>query len=249
VHYNAPDWISSSVDALLQSDTPVEVWVIDNGPAGALPALDQRVHVKRMSKNVGYAGAANVALRQWLTGTAPFCIIGSHDLHVDADCVSKLLEAAVGAPTFGILAPAIPTNVRGPTLGTAGDIESTLLRRHCIAGIGLFDSIFHSYCEDNELCARAIRHGWQVGTVTTAHARGLGTRHGRRRALNKQKNRLLLAWRIAGAKGVAIEYGRCVRLLAYALVRKRTELAGAVAALTVGTVRLARGIVTRPARS
>ena len=256
VHYDAPDWLSSAVETIVRSDREVDVWVLDNGPPGALAPLGPGLHVERMPRNLGYAGAANVALRRWLSGTAPFCVIGSHDLHVEPDCFSKLLAAANASPEFGILAPHVPTNFRHETVETLGDIEVTtmvsgtcmLLRRECMTEIGLFDAGFHSYCEDNELCARASRHGWKVGTVTNAQARGLGTRDGRRREMSKQKNRLLLAWRVGGARAVAVEYGRLLRVLAYAVLRKPRTLPGALAALTVGSFRLVRGMATNPAR-
>jgi hypothetical protein len=192
VHWNAPDWVSSATASILASDIDVQVHVVDNGPPEASDrlVLDPRVAVLEPGRNGGYSAGANVAVLHWRTGSAEWCVIGSHDLHVEPDTLRRLLEAGRAAPQVGILGPNVATNNAGRSLGTVDGIEERtavsgtclLLRRSCIDSIGGFDEDFGSYGEDNELCERARAAGWQVGRVLDAQARGLGSRVARRDA-------------------------------------------------------------------
>ena len=178
VHYNAPDWVESSVASILASSgvTP-RVLVVDN--SGNAPDLG--VEVVRPHQNLGYSGGANVGLRGWLHQTdADFCLAASHDLHVTPATLSRLVEVASGDPTIGLLGPAV--NFPRPPIHCAGYQETgfvsgqcMLLRRSCVEQIGLFDEAFGSYTEDRDLSWRATASGWKVGVAGGAEARGLGS--------------------------------------------------------------------------
>lgn len=182
VHYNAPEWVRSACDSILRSDIPVALTIVDN--SGNLTGPDSRVRVIRPEKNTGYAGGANVAIRDWLTSNSDFCVIGSHDLHLDEAALRLMMEAMRAQPALGIL---------GPKLGRDGTLPEPefgleevqwvsgtclMMRRACIAQVGPLDERYISYAEDFDLCVRAGDHGWNVGLVREAVGHGLGTAHG-----------------------------------------------------------------------
>lgn len=218
VHWNAPEWVSSAAISILASDIPVAVTVVDNGPASATAAMDLPSEVRIISTggNRGYAGGANVALRDWLPTGADWCVIGAHDLHVESSDLRRMLTAAWVAPSFGILGPDTREHggrsyYAGKHLGYSEGIEERsvmsgtclLLRRSCILQIGLLDEQFGSYGEDDELCHRARRYGWKVGRVSGTRAHGLGTKASNRREL-VVRNRVLLQIKLTGKRSAGI---------------------------------------------
>ena len=90
--------------------------VVDNGQTSG-PALrdllPSDVVVLSTGANVGYTGAAKIAVDHWLTtDSTPTCVIGSHDLHVDPDCLATLVaavaeEQGAGETRLALVAPAI----------------------------------------------------------------------------------------------------------------------------------------------
>ena len=101
VHWNAPEWCGSAARSLLASEgVVVDLTVVDNGQSGG-PALDDllpdRVRVLRTPSNVGYAGAANIGLSDWLSHSpaSDFCVVGSHDLHVEPTTLARLVDDAM----------------------------------------------------------------------------------------------------------------------------------------------------------
>ena len=253
VHFEAPDWCRSAVGTVLGSDVPVAVTVVNNG--GELD-LDPAVTVVDADRNGGYAGGANIALRRWLEGEAPYCVIASHDLHVEPDTLRLLVAAADRAPTFGILGPATTNWAGQPFDGDENGVEARtgmsgtclLLRRECITDIGLFDPTFRSYGEDDEICVRAWAHGWKVGRVPEARAEGRGTSDSAYRELNSLANRPLLAMRQHGLKAGLRKFARQVVDL---LTGKplRVSRAVYVRGLVIGLGRLLKGLVRQPPRA
>jgi hypothetical protein len=209
IHWNAPDWVQAASDTILGSDIDVAVTVVDNGPASATAELnlDPRVTVVSTDTNLGYAGGANVGLRDWLAAEphSDWCVVAAHDLHVEPDTLRRLLEAGGRSPGFGILGPATTTNYAGTRLAEHDGIEERdamsgtclLIRRECVEEVGLFDEAFGSYAEDKELCYRARALGWKVGRVPDARAEGLGTRSPDRTALLAGNN-VLFELRVNG---------------------------------------------------
>jgi GT2 family glycosyltransferase len=211
VHWNAPDWLPRSIDTILSSDTPVDVFVIDNGPPAATRSLMLPEQVKLIPalENKGYAGGANMGLRIWLNGDSPYCIVGAHDLHVEPATVRLLVEAADTHPDFGIIGPDVERGGRGALLGMSGVLEERvwisgtcmLLRRECIESIGLFDELLHSYAEDEEICLRASLHDFKVGILPRVKAHGLGSRSPQAQQM-WMANRIVLAARYRGLGSV-----------------------------------------------
>jgi GT2 family glycosyltransferase len=229
IHWNAPEWVAEACKSIQHSDIPVSLTVVDNGPRAATArlALPPNVRLLQSGGNLGFAGGANVALRDWLEGSCRWCLIGAHDLQTSPSDLRLMVEAGDRAPSFGILGPGTTTDYyAGHYLGwTAGIQERTvmngtclLLRRECILDVGLFDPQFGSYGEDDELCFRARSRGWKVGRVPGTGAHGLGSAADNRTAL-RMRNLVMLAIKTSGRRaGVRMLFGHA-RILGLATLR------------------------------
>ncbi|MGH9228130.1 MAG: glycosyltransferase family 2 protein [Acidimicrobiales bacterium] len=256
VHHDAPDWVRSSVASILRSDTPVAVTVVDNGPPQDL-GLPAEVRVLATGRNTGYAGAANAAITDWLSGDAAYAVVGAHDLHVEPDTLRALVDAAESEPRAGVVAPTLSTNAVGQAVGTQGALDlrawvsgtCLLLRRSCIEAVGGFDELFGSYGEDDELCWRVRRAGWLVARVPGATGHGLGSGAGRRRRRLQYRNFVLLAYRTRGLRGALRIQAGHVHMTAIALGRRDwPEVRDRVDGMAVGTVKVARAVRGRRRR-
>jgi GT2 family glycosyltransferase len=201
VHWNAVDWCRQSVESIGRSDgVDVRIHVVDNGATGGAPlaaALPAGVDVITAVENLGYAGAANLALTRALGAAEPadFVAIAAHDALVTPDTIRQCCDAAGDDTTIGIVGPVItaPATIAGGRWrGWRGAGISTwdatkpfeerdwisgtflIIRRECIAGVGGLDASLGSYVEDVEYCLRAHDAGWRVGIATAARAAGIG---------------------------------------------------------------------------
>lgn len=201
VHYRAPDWCRSSVAALAGSvGACLDVTVVDNsGELAGGPALPPgAARVLAAGGNVGYAGGANLGLRDALRRhpAATHVAVCSHDFHPEPDCFVRLVEAARDDSSLGVVAPRLTdpkpsigawfdgrrsTNVEprddSPAVSDADWVSGTcmVIRSDVLRSIGGFDEGFGSYVEDVDLCLRVRAAGWRVATVVAAAGRGLGS--------------------------------------------------------------------------
>lgn len=206
VHWNAPEWVRSSVRSIHASDIPTRVVVISNSGQVDVPGAE----VVDPGINLGYAGGANVGLREWLTTSEPYCVVGSHDVHVEPDTLRLLVSAAENNADAGLVGPRFTeAAVNTRALAVRGGIEERpwlsgtliLFRRECIDAAGMFDKDLHSYGEDVELGYRVRDSGWRVIAVTDATAKGIGSASlGFRRKM--YENDLLIRAKRRGLNGV-----------------------------------------------
>jgi N-acetylglucosaminyl-diphospho-decaprenol L-rhamnosyltransferase len=201
VHWNRPNECAATVRAFIGQAVPLKVTVIDNdSAAGACDALIAQTAASaefiRLDQNKGWGPAINVALRKWLgSGRNAYCLISAHDAAPSADCVALLVAAMDRDPRIGIACPQYPdesvphfSSVRGVQLkqgvalarGAAQDVDvphGTLMivRRECLAEIGLFDERYFAYGDEHELGARAVRRGWKVALIWGALVTNPGT--------------------------------------------------------------------------
>jgi N-acetylglucosaminyl-diphospho-decaprenol L-rhamnosyltransferase len=184
VHWNAPDWVRGATDSLLTSVPAVAVAVVNNGPPQASLSLDPRVRIIETGQNLGFAGGANRAIDDWMGTEKPYCVIGSHDSHVEPHTLRSLVEAANRHPDLGIVGTVSNPGGYGDVLEDRGDVlvrtwasgSMLLLRRDCIAEVGGFDEAYGSYTEDLDLGLRVTDHPrWRVGQALHAPVKGLGS--------------------------------------------------------------------------
>ena len=176
IHWQAPRWCVQTAQSLARSTRQVRVTIIDNGGLDdkAISELPQATTIVLTPDNVGYAGAANRALADWLAGEDEFAVIACHDVVVSPDALDAL-SAAMAMPDVGIVGIGAggPQPARSPSRNSDIEVASVswvsgscmYLRRSCVLDIGPVDELFGSYLEDVDLCFRAVDRGWCVVSI------------------------------------------------------------------------------------
>lgn len=201
VHWNQPQACAATVQALLDQKVALHTTVIDNHSDPAAYAqlqtnLERWVEVVRLEENRGWGGALNVLLRRWLSEeNEPYCLISAHDAMPEADCLRLLIETLDGDPRIGIACPQyaepyvvrlsrrrgiFPETVAPQAIGAAQKVDAPhgtlmIVRRECLAEIGLFDERYFAYGDEHDLGLRARRHDWKVVMVWGAIVTNPGT--------------------------------------------------------------------------
>lgn len=200
VHWNRPRECLATVNAFRAQGVSRVVVVDNHSTPEALreleAGLDPTVQIMPLPENRGWGPALNVALAKWLeTGRDPFCLISAHDAVLETDCVALLIQAAQSDQRIGVACPQYP-DATVPRLsarrgvaqdfgqalarGTAQTVDVPhgtlmLVRRECLAEIGMFDERYFAYGDEHELGARATRRGWKVVLVWGAVVINPGT--------------------------------------------------------------------------
>jgi GT2 family glycosyltransferase len=189
---------------------PADALVICNGveppfPAGRFP----RARFLRLSKNIGFAGAAALGLARVQT---PFAALINDDCRLPADWASRLLArmeseprlaAAAGvtvtpagriqvaAVTFNGLWEAVesPDLLEQPLL----NFTAVLLRMDAVRAVGGIEARFFAYYEDVDLCLRLKQRGFLLTVDPDLRVVHQGSQSaptlGRRRAYLLLRNR------------------------------------------------------------
>ena len=201
VHYEAAEWCQDTVTSLSNSTIPTRITVVDNGGLESIRGAS----LLSTGSNLGFTGAANLAIECWLETGEDLVVITSHDLRVEPDCLEEMVSCARDNATTGILGPDLGLNLPGDDLATYGDAISAsphsgsqlerrpmltacerrswvsgsclMIRRECIELIGGFDERFGSYSEDVDIGIRANKRGWDVVCVAGARGSTKGSAH------------------------------------------------------------------------
>lgn len=200
VHWNRPDECITTAHRL-RAQAVSRIVVIDNGSTDESRRLlhagiGDNTEILELPENKGWGAALNIALADWLkTGSDPFCLIGAHDAEPADDCVRLLVEAMQRDSRLGIVCPqycdptmpwfsclhgvrerqGVPSQIGNVQLVDVPHGTLMLVRRDCLAQIGLFDERYFAYGDEHELGLRARRHGWKVGLVWGAVVTNRGT--------------------------------------------------------------------------
>lgn len=190
VHYGDPALTDRAVLSLLESRPgPSRVIVVDNGPTPFIGAAHDRVRVERPGRNLGFAGAVNLAIKQEPSASGFWLL--NNDAVASSDAFSSLLEAAEhhpealissvitgpGGETWFERASYLPwrMHTRHESARCQGryDVQrarswrrvpylpgtSLLVPRVIIERIGVLDASFFLYGEDVDYCIRALDAG------------------------------------------------------------------------------------------
>jgi GT2 family glycosyltransferase len=161
----------------------VRAVVVDNasqdGGAEIARAARPGVEILVQKVNGGFGRGNNAGLRRVRT---EFAVIVNPDLTLADDTLSLCIAAADANPRAAILGAdeAMSVGIAGefrPAAAVSGSFM--VLRMAAMDAIGLFDENIFMYFEDDDLCLRARRAGWEVGHVAgarVAHVRGGSTR-------------------------------------------------------------------------
>ncbi|HEX3817352.1 MAG TPA: glycosyltransferase [Chthoniobacterales bacterium] len=201
VHWNQPQACAATVQALLAQKVVLHTTVIDNHSEPAAYAelqnsLDRWVEIVRLEENRGWGGALNILLRRWLSEESePYCLISAHDAMPEAGCLRLLIDALDADSRIGIGCPQyaepyvvrlssrrgiFPETVAPQEVGTVQEVDAPhgtlmIVRRECLAEIGLFDERYFAYGDEHDLGVRAARRGWKVVMVWGAVVTNPGT--------------------------------------------------------------------------
>lgn len=231
IHWNEPGWCARTVDSLRRAGGDVNV--IDNNSA-KVPTVP--VPVIELPENVGYTGAANVALDRF---AGEFVVICAHDAEVAEDTLALML-AAMEDPSVGAVGPNImrPDGTYDNAIAAIEDREwldgtCVMLRRACVEDVGRFDDDYGSYWEDVDYGYRIRQAGWRAVRVRNARARGHGTGGGVRSVALRKANAVVFAAKHGGPGAVRRAYIGLAKQAVHAVVRLRKDD-------TVATARAAR---------
>jgi N-acetylglucosaminyl-diphospho-decaprenol L-rhamnosyltransferase len=191
VHWNRPRECAATIRSFAAQLSDVRILVLDNNSSTAnYEALrqetDPSIEILRLEKNKGWGPALNLALRKWLNDeTGSYCFVSAHDAEPGPDCLPRLLNAMETDPQLGIACPQYLDRIvphlsalhgvaqRNAAPPRSSDVQIVdvphgtlmVMRRECLAEIGLFDERYFAYGDEHELGVRARRHSWKVGLV------------------------------------------------------------------------------------
>lgn len=106
VNFNAGPLLSKAVESVLSSSTTVEVFVSDNGstdgsllPLRGLVGVDTRLRIFENRRNLGFACANNIALKQ---AQGEYILLLNPDAVIEPDTLARMLEAFAAYPETGM---------------------------------------------------------------------------------------------------------------------------------------------------
>ena len=192
VTFNGMRWYDRCLGSLLESETPVDIIVIDNastdGSVAYIKAHFPEVCLIESHENLGFAKANNIGIRKALDEEADYVFLLNQDAWVEKDTISKLVQTFDDNENVGIAAP---IHLNGSKSGldynfavnVGRDFVSDaymkslksyyemqfvcaaawLVSRKCIDDVGGFDtSLFKHYAEDDNYCQRVLFHGYKI---------------------------------------------------------------------------------------
>jgi N-acetylglucosaminyl-diphospho-decaprenol L-rhamnosyltransferase len=180
-------------------DPGTVVLVHNQAVAGeAPPPAPAGMKVLQTERNLGYAGGMNRGIAMQLGRGAENLLLLTHDARLRQGALGALVGALEADPGVGICGPVLlftgteeAFSYGGETTAGGGNVHrhvrpagdgagiaacdwidggTMLVRRAVLERVGAFDERFWGYCEDADLCARALRAGFGVGVVLAATA-------------------------------------------------------------------------------
>lgn len=102
VNWNGRKYLADAISSIRRSTIPVAICVVDNastdGSASYLCEAHPDVVVVALDSNAGYAGGANIGLRQ---GSAPYAFVMNPDVIIKPDHLQQLAERLDADPAIG----------------------------------------------------------------------------------------------------------------------------------------------------
>jgi GT2 family glycosyltransferase len=199
VNYRTPDTTAAAVASLAASHRAVDdIIVVDNGSEDGGCAMRARLPAGRVlatTRNLGFAGGANVGVRAAIERGAAHVLLVNSDATVTATCVAVLERAVATDDAVGIAGPLLLRSPSDPVVVSAGirvayggvRVRETtrvpaeavrrvdavsgavmLVARRVFERAGLFAEDYFFSFEDVDLALRARRAG--LAAVVTSDA-------------------------------------------------------------------------------
>jgi len=188
--YHGRPWIQACLRSVLDScDVSLRVVVFDNASKDGTREIVARefpeVELVTSPSNVGFARANNRIIRRAISRGDDYVFLLNEDARVEPDTIAALIRVAE-KHDVAILSPlqydyqgerfesdfeSLLRHERPGKLWEKAEFVPTnriigaavLLRLDVIRRIGLFDPIYFIYAEEEDLCRRALSHGYRVG--------------------------------------------------------------------------------------
>jgi GT2 family glycosyltransferase len=147
-----------------------------------------RAKLVKNSKNIGYGRANNIALREVKT---EFSLLLNVDASIEEACIDKVVGLLKQNSEVAISCPIIYSTqfdegflkIKKNRHYSEDDNfyynqfvtgAAMFLNMHKMKKIGFFDERFFLYCEDNEICKRAIKMGYKTAIIKNIKCYHLG---------------------------------------------------------------------------
>ena len=155
IHWRAPTWCYETVSSLLRSHhVRLNVVVLDNS-SDEMPYRDNRIEVVPLNENLGYTGAANIAIQRFVDGHERYLILCSHDLDVPPDALWRMTSVFRAEPSIKVLglgheSESVPVRPGAILLKERYFVGGSCMvtEREAVIKIGLLPVGFGSYVED-----------------------------------------------------------------------------------------------------
>lgn len=197
VTFNSIKWIDECLNSLETSRTLVIDNASTDSTVNHIRKNYPEVIVIQNKTNIGFGQANNIGIQKALSEGAEYVFLLNQDAYSVNDCMEKLIEVHQSNPEYGILSP-IHLNGDGTNLdwnfseymkgissgnllfdllsGSVKEVYSLpfvnaaawLIPKSTIERVGLFDSMFFHYGEDENYCQRVRAYDLQVGVVPSA---------------------------------------------------------------------------------
>ncbi len=198
VSYNAVDWIRICLDSIAADpDCRKEVFVVDNASTDGSVALLERnypwIHLLANGENRGFAAANNQVLPLC---RGKFIFFLNPDTKVGDGALKKLISFMEAKPSIGLAGSRLLSPDEKPQesfsyrypgqsytttelTGLPGSIAwvlgaSMMARAEVLRKVGAFDEKFFLYGEEQDLCLRIRKAGYEIGYCPEAVVVHLG---------------------------------------------------------------------------
>lgn len=203
LNYNGKDILLDCLDSVYKLKYPnLEVVVVDNNSSdGSFLSARQRFsrfHFIKNSKNLGFAGGNNVAIRWVLEKMADYIFLLNNDALIEKDSLKKMIELAEKDEKGGVFSPVIYEGKnKGKVWFSGGRIDwlkmrtihrvrnikhvtqkrnttsyvtgcAMLVKKEVFKKVGLLDDDFFLYYEDADFSYRAKKAGFGLRIIPQA---------------------------------------------------------------------------------
>jgi GT2 family glycosyltransferase len=196
---NGKAWLSALYDSIKFDGYPnVLLYLVDNASEDGSVEMTlesfPEVTIIRMSQNMGYCMAYNMAMPYAFGDGCEWVVWANNDIRLEHGCLGELIRAGQSDPRIGVVGPGFLAWERDePNYYMLGNhpgavsammsrsretidvdwVEGSFLmvRRCCFETVGPLDPYLYFYCEETDFCRRVRYKGWRVVLIPSAYAR------------------------------------------------------------------------------
>jgi GT2 family glycosyltransferase len=196
LQYGKFELTEECIRSLRRQAVPVQIWLVDgNSPGKDEPTLAALAglsdHAIFLDKNLGYAAANNVAIREILKTEAPYFMVINNDTAVSPTCMEELrkcldenpscaqaclqvrypngaLQSAGGTIKYPLFEPQLIGHLaKAGSFQTAGTVTyapgvAVLVRSAAAQAVGLIPERYFMYAEDVDWSLEFAKAGWDI---------------------------------------------------------------------------------------